>query len=163
MNKTHSINLHLLIFLFLAYSVTSTIAQTTTLSRTSREELATAFSTYHAAKDINALMGLRLWDGVPEDFRTMEVKMLQDAFSKQIVSISFTNIPEDTKQMMEEGIPYHNQRLYPNLQVEAYMVVEFENGEGLNKPQMPIGQKDGVYYIASVAPRPETNKEQMTK
>ena len=120
----------------------------------SPEALADAFREAHEDSDLVALSRLVYWEQVDARTRSSFEKQSSADFGLEISDLVVEPVDPDMKlEYTLEGVTYR-----PNLDPVGRLRVEFEPGEADGMPTTRstsylFGTRDGVYWIATSAPR----------
>jgi hypothetical protein len=105
-------------------------------------ELLKRFETAFQAKNIDAMMELFNWQGVSEDMKAMQKKIIGTEFSYQVKSVTLSPLPADfTLEFERNGIRY-----LPNVAVAG--VIDIQYVQKGNSLRMPYGKMNNAFYLA---------------
>jgi hypothetical protein len=107
-------------------------------------ELLNRFESAVKAKDLDAVLGLMIWEGVSEDMKNMQKQIIGTELSNEVESVKFGPLPANFRLEYERnGIRYT-----PNVTVVG--VIEIQYAQKGNSAKMPYGKKNDAYYLSNV-------------
>lgn len=101
-------------------------------------------------KDPTALIALTCFDGVTYEDKELDNKSSEYWVTQKVKSVVLkrSNNTQDKLTQTRDGITY-----VPNLQVSHELVVTLEGNKTFGTLTMPVGEKDGKFYL--ILPRPK--------
>lgn len=117
----------------------------------SENELMELYKAYHAAKDLENMMGLFYTNGTPQSILEIHRKDREQNLALKITSAKIEPVPDDTKARDMKGYPYQGKTLVPNLEPIKQLVVTFdESSQGDAKTTgetIMIGKNGDTHYF----------------
>ena len=122
-----------------------TDALPTSTTRSSAESLLEEVKRAIAARDIEILVALGHWEGVPEKYPNIIRKHMTDIFDYVNPVFSISKMTPAEKSDSKIGDKTYGWNIEPY----GWLSIESNSDAGKQGSKIPIGTKDGRYYVAT--------------
>jgi len=99
-------------------------------------------------KDVDAIMALGYWDNVDERMKDGMRRSIPNCFEYSEPSLAIREMSQEERDVVKA----HGKAFVWNMEPVGYLVVE-GRGAGGPSTSIPIGMRDGRYFIASRYPK----------